>query len=219
MQRRRFLSGSALAGIGLAPAARACRLFPGDAVDRYAAWQGDQQVGRQAFTFAREPGRFVVDVELEMDLVSPTFGRLRYRHESREIWKAGWLHALQTRTRINAREQVVKAERRDGSLMVGGSDVRAYLLSSYIIPSNLWHRDSRLVDSFIDVENGELRFVQPRFAGKESLQQGGRRVEASRYSLRGQLDRETWYDARCALVRWDLPLADGDWVSFRREMV
>lgn len=215
MQRRRFLTGSAaLAGMGLGPAASACRLFPADVADRYVAWHGSKPVGWQAIGFERESGQFVVDVKMEMEFESPAFGPVSYRHACREVWKTGWLQALASRTHIGARVLVVDAERRAGSLVVDGSDVRPYRLSSYIVPSNLWHRDSRLVDAFIDVENGEIRRVQPRFVGKEILGEG---VQASHYSIRGQLDREAWYDADCVLVRWDLPLSDGGWISFRRE--
>jgi hypothetical protein len=63
-----------------------------------------------------------------------------------------------------------------------------------------------------------IRLVQPSFVGNEALAQGGGVVEASRYSIRGQLAREAWYDADCVLVRWDLPLSAGGWVSFRRQM-
>ncbi len=46
MQRRRFLTGSALlAGAGLVPPpAMARRLFPADVTDRYVAWQGERVV-------------------------------------------------------------------------------------------------------------------------------------------------------------------------------
>lgn len=215
MHRRRFLTGSAaLAGAGLGPVASACRLFPADVADHYVAWQGNKPIGWQAIGFERESGQFVVGVKMEMEFESPEFGPVSYRHECREVWKTGWLQALASRTHIGARVLVVDAERRAGSLVVDGSDVRPYRLSSYIVPSNLWHRDSRLVDAFIDVENGEIRRVQPRFVGKEILGEG---VQASHYSIRGQLDREAWYDADCVLVRWDLPLSDGGWISFRRE--
>jgi len=220
MRRRQFLGASALlAGLGAAPAARACRLFPSDAAERYVAWQADQQVGWQAISFSREPGRFMVQVSMEMDLRSRQSGTWRYRHESREIWETGWLQALQSRTRIGAREQLVSAGRRDGSLLVEGSDVRSYRLSTYIVPSNLWHRDSRLVDTFIDVESGHVLFVQPRYVGEETLVQAGGRVAAHHYRLRGQFHREAWYDADCALVRWDLPLGGDDWIRFLREPV
>jgi hypothetical protein len=219
MQRRRFLSGSAaLTGMGLGRDAWACRLFPADVRDRYVAWQGDKKVGWQTFSFQRESGQFVADIKMEVDFITAESGAVSYRHVSREVWKTGWLQALESRTRIGTREQVVHAQRRDGSLVVGGSDVRPYRLSTYIVPSSLWHRDSRLVDALIDVENGMIRLVQPSFVGNEALAQGGGVVEASRYSIRGQLAREAWYDADCVLVRWDLPLSAGGWVSFRRQM-
>ena len=186
--------------------------------DRYVVWQGDSHVGRQEFSFKRERGRFVVDMEMRMQFVSPGIGVTSYSHESREVWETGWLHALDSRTRIDGRIQEVHAKRRNGSLMVDGSDVRPFQVSTYLVPSSLWHRDSRLVDVFIDVESGNIHFVRPRYAGKETLQQGGGVVEAHRYTIRGQMNREAWYDADCVLVRWDLPLTGGGWINFRREM-
>jgi hypothetical protein len=91
-------------------------------------------------------------------------------------------------------------------------------VSTYLVPSSLWHRDSRLADAFLDVEKGDVLFVRPRYAGREILQQGGGVVEAHRYTLRGQLNREIWYDADCVLVRWDLPVTGGGWLNFRREL-
>jgi len=219
MRRRRFLIGSvALTAGALAPApAMARRLFPADVTDRYLAWQGQSVIGRQQFSFRRESGRFVVDGQMDMRFESPAKGVISYSHESREVWDTGWLHRLNSRTRINGRIQEVRAERDGGSLMVEGSDVRSFQISTYLVPSNLWHRDSRLVDAFIDVENGSIRLVRPRFVGKETLRQSGTLVAADRYAIRGQIDREAWYDADCVLVRWDLPLEDGGWINFRRE--
>ena len=219
MRRRGFLIGSAALGAGaLAPApATARRLFPADVTDRYLAWQGQNVIGRQQFSFRRDSGRFVVDGQMDMRFESPAKGEISYSHESREVWDTGWLHRLDSRTRINGRIQEVHAERDAGSLMVDGSDVRPFQISTYLVPSNLWHRDSRLVDAFIDVENGSIRLVRPRFVGKETLRQSGTLVAADRYAIRGHIDREAWYDADCVLVRWDLPLEDGGWINFRRE--
>ncbi len=220
MRRRRFLiCSAAFAAGGLASTpATARRLFPADVTDAYEAWQGERKVGRQQFSFRREPGRFVVDVQMNMRFELPGKGVISYSHESRESWETGWLHGLDSRTRMDGRVREVHAERNLGSLLVAGSDVGPFQVSTYLVPSNLWHRDSRLVDAFIDVENGSIRLVRPRYVGKETLQQSGGTVEAHRYSIRGQLDREAWYDADCVLVRWDLPLAGGGWINFRREM-
>ena len=219
MRRRRFLTRTpALLGVSLVPAtAVARRLFPADVTDSYVAWQGGRAVGRQEIAFTREPGRFLVDGKVEMRFVAPGAGEVSYQHESREAWETGWLHSLDSRTLINDRVQEVHAERRGFALMVEGSDVRPFQVTTYVVPSNLWHRDSRLVDAFIDVESGSIRFVRPRYAGKETLKQGGSVVEAHRYKMRGQMDRDAWYDADCVLVRWDLPVAGGEWISFRRE--
>ena len=216
MQRRRFLTSAlALGGAGLGPPpALARRLFPAGVTDRYVARQGDREVGRQEFSFRRGPDGFTVESSIEMRFVSHTFGETAYAHNSRETWDTGWLQALESETRIGDRHQTVRAEREAGSLRISGSDVRPFQLSAYVIPSNLWHRDSRLVRTFIDVESGNVISVQARYAGRESLDQGGAALEAHRYTIRGQMDREAWYDADCVLVRWDLPLAGGGWINF-----
>ena len=220
MKRRRFLAGSAaLAGTGLAPSASlARRLFPANVTDRYVAWQGERVIGEQEISFQRETGQFVVHVKTAMVFAAPGAGDVSYSHDSREVWRAGWLHGLTSRTRIDGRLQTVRAQRENGSLMVEGSEVPSFQVSTYLVPSSLWHRDARLADAFLDVEKGGILLVRPRFAGKEILHQGGGEVEAQRYTIRGQLNRETWYDADCVLVRWDLPLTGGGWLSFRREM-
>jgi len=221
MGRRRFLIGSAALAVGgLVPAsAMARRLFPAGVTDRYQAWQGERMIGRQQFSFRREPGRFVVDVQMEMRFELSAKGIVNYSHECREVWETGWLHGLDSRTRIGGRIQEVHAERNDGgALMVDGSDVRPFQLSTYVVPSNLWHRDSRLVDTLFDVENGNIRLVHPRYVGKEILRQSGAVVETDRYTIRGQINREAWYDSDCVLVRWDLPLEEGGWINFRREI-
>ena len=220
MRRRRLLTCSAaIVGAGLAPSVTtARRLFPADVTDRYVAWQGENAIGRQEIAFKREPGRFVVDVKMDIRFAVPGSGDVGYVHESREVWETGWLHALESQTRIDGRVQEVNAERRHGALFVEGSSGRPFQVSTYVVPSNLWHRDSRLVDAFIDVEDGSIRSVRPRYVGKQTLQQGGGVVEAHRYTLRGQFNREAWYDANCVLVRWDLPLTAGGWINFRRQM-
>lgn len=220
MHRRRFLTCSAaLLAAGHVPGAlHARRLFPDDTTDRYVAWQGDRPIGRQAFSFSREPGRFLVEGRLEMRFTVPGRGDIGYEHESREAWDTGWLQSLESQTRVDGRVREVRAERDGGALLIEGSEVpRPYRMSSYVVPSNLWHRDSRLTDAFIDVENGSILFVRPRFVARETLHQGGDGIETHRYAIRGQMDRDAWYDADCVLVRWDLPLSSGGWISFRRE--
>ena len=216
MHRRRLLTAAALLPAGALAAGRvsACRLFPADLTDRYRALQAGAEVGRQSIVFRRETGRFVVEVEVGIRFVLPGVGAVDYSHECREIWDTGWLHALDSRTRIGGRERYVEARRRKGALFVNGSEVRAYQISTYVVPSSLWHRDSRLVEAFIDVESGDLRFVRPRYVGSERLEQGGAALEANHYRMRGQLNLDAWYDGDCALVRWDRPVAGGDGISF-----
>ena len=219
MRRRRFLASTLVLGAaGLAtPGAGARRLFPAGITDRYVVRQGEKAVGRQEFVFRRGADGFTVESSVGMRFVSPELGETTYEHEAREVWGAGWLQRLESHTRIGAVRKDVRATREAGSLRVSGSEIRSFQFTTYVVPSNLWHRDSRLVEAFIDVESGRLISSRPRYAGKQRLRQGGGEVEAHHYTLRGQLERDAWYDADCVLVRWDLLLAGDGRLSFRRE--
>lgn len=219
MRRRRLLTSSAALAGGLvaSPAATACRLFPADVTERYLAFQGEEIIGWQRFDFRRESGRFVVESRIEMTYRSLGGVPVDYSLETEEVWRTGWLHELRSRIRIGGRTRWVTARRSDGAMVVETGGGRRLEFGSYVVPSNLWHRDTRLVDVLLDVEVGRLRYVKARRVADDVLEQDGQRIEASRYAIRGQIDRDAWYDANCALVRWALPLDGGARIEFEQQ--
>ncbi len=60
-----------------------------------------------------------------------------------------------------------------------------------------------------DTDDGRVKVVGPQLVGRERVPIGGRPVEAKRYALRGQIQRDLWYDADRNLVRVAWRVRDG----------
>jgi hypothetical protein len=218
MNRREILgSGGALSlGAVLPRYAGACRLFPVDSVERYAAYQKGVEVGAQRFEFFRKSGRFMVDRELELEYRDHGNRAVSFFHRAREVWRQGWLDAFSSATRVGDRKIEIDARSVEhGMLSVESNEFDATLhVSGYVVPSSLWHRDSRLVNRLIDLVDGRVKLVKVHYAGKDLLPDDAGVKVGSHYRIRGELVRDTWYGEDCRLLRVRAPVEDAEPLTF-----
>ena len=194
----------------------ACRMFPAGVSDNYVGYRDGVPVARQSFEFRREDGRFVVEARIDMRYQSAR-GEREYSHRSREVWKTGLLHEFDSETRLNGKVRRVRARRVLEGLEVHSLGQAPVIIAAYLVPSNLWHRDTRLVQALLDVEDGAMRSVRPTLMSAEELELGGERLHVNRYAIDGQIRRVAWYTPDCTLVRWLWPVEDGSAIIFERD--
>lgn len=220
MRRRALLAGGGWLALGAPVASRAgglCRLFPGGVVDEYIGYRDDLPVAHQRFVFERQDGQFVVTSDMDMSFPTRTGERREYAHRCREVWRTGRLHELDSETRANERRLRVHGRRNREGLLVRAEGRTPINFTTYMVPSNLWHRDTRLVQALLDVEEGIMRQVRPTHVAEEELVQAGERLRANRYDIAGQINRVAWYAEDCSLVRWAWPFEDGSRILFVRQ--
>lgn len=209
--------GTALVAGAILPGfAEACRLFPENSTDRYAAYQDGEEVGSQWFRFSRSSGRFLVTSELDLRYRDQANRALSFFHRAREVWHRGWLNAFSAATHYGDRSINIEAHSVEhGILMVTSSDSDITLqVSGYVVPSSLWHRDARLVNRLIDLVDGKVKLVKIFYAGKDVLPRDGSVTVASHYRVRGEIIRDTWYSDNCQLLRNLMPIRDAKPVTF-----
>lgn len=210
MNRRDTIGlGTALGLVALLPAsAGACRLFPKNSTELYGAYQNGTQVGSQWFQFSRSSGQILVTSELDFRYRDHDGATFSFFHRARETWNRGWLNAFSAKTRYGDREVSIEARSiEQGILSVESSDSDVTLqVSGYVVPSSLWHRDSRLVNRLIDLVDGRVKLVRVYYAGKDLLPQDGGAIVATHYRVRGEIDRDAWYSDKCQLLRTLMPL-------------
>ena len=226
MQRRSFLRFSLLAGAlagplagGIAGPAQARRVFPEDgALDYLGLRQGDREqvAGRRRVRFSRASGDFVARVDQDLRVGPAAAPRYRFEQHSEEVWRDGWLQTVVCDTDDDGALWRVRAERR-GGIFRGAVNGLGFTVSGYPITSTLWHRDVPSQQALLDVTDARVKLIRGRLLGEETVSAGGALVGAKRYAIRGEINRDLWYDENCSLVRFSLPLRDGSLIVFEAQ--
>lgn len=191
-------------------------MFPPNSTDRYRAFQNQHGVGFQSISFFHDGPDFVVSTHQDFRYQNGAGDTVQYSHRAREVWIAGWLNRFESTTRHGERNYRVTAETVDHVTMLVRSTASRIpsLVTGYVVPGNVWHRDARLVSRLMDLVDGQLKLVRVFYAGKEVVSAGGEAQVANRYRLRGEMNLDAWYTDDCQLARMLLPFRDAAPVVF-----
>jgi hypothetical protein len=85
------------------------------------------------------------------------------------------------------------------------------------MPTSLWNPATVEQAELVDILNGKTRNVTVRPSGVETLQVGGQAVEARRYEMRGEIERDIWYGPDGQLLKFTFAAKDGSRVSVVRK--
>jgi len=220
MQRRHALKllGGTAAGLTFSrglPLAAACELYPQVDGWRFLVLRHGNVIGEHIFRFSRRDGDFVVEVAIDIAVDMLGITLFRFTHRAEEVWRKGWLQSLITATDDDGRLWRLKAERRDGALRGTVNDV-AFDVSGFVVPASLWHRDTTKSQALFDTIDGRVKVVDSRALGEEEVPVAGRPTPAEHFSLTGQIQRDVWYDADCAIARVSFPARDGSEITLER---
>lgn len=217
--RRTFLGGAAL-GVSLpfetvAAFAEASPVFPADYRFRFTAEAAGQPAGQHWIAIERNRNAGRLLARSESRLLLPQRLRsgippepLAFEHNVEETWVGGWLHGLVSDSRIGPARHRVRAWRKDGALR-GTRDDRRFAISGYLMTASGWHRDTPRAEGLVDTVDGKLKRVRSLRRHPETVLTGWGTVEATRWTLVGEIVRELWYDAAGRLIRFALPAPSG----------
>jgi hypothetical protein len=196
--------------------ARACELFPKVAGWRFLVLRHGNVIGEHVFTFSRRDGDFVVEVAIDIAVSLLGVTLFRFIHRSEEVWHDGWLQSLVSATDDDGTLWRLQSERRDGALRGKVNDVD-FNVSGFIIPASLWHRDTPLTQVLFGTIDGRTKVIDSQALGQEPVPVAGAEVPARHFRLTGQLERDVWYDADCAIARVTFPTRDGSLITLERQ--
>ena len=150
-------------------------------------------VGRHVITFSCEGEDLVVETAIagEVKLLAiPLFKReARYR----EVWRDDRLVAFQSRVVDNGEVYEVSARAESDHTVIDGRRGRIEAPPT-IVSNHPWNHDVIERTLLFDTQRGRLQKVQVTPAGADTITVAGRVVEAQKYRITGDLERELWYD-------------------------
>ncbi len=209
LSRRQTLFGGAALGLvrpGPATAAagvRELRLF-----------RDGREIGAKTITVSRSGDRLTVATRISIAVTLLGLTLYRYTLAADETWTGGALQSLRSETDDNGTAHFARADRTGAALSVTGSRYEGPAPSdaattSYWTPAFL----SRPV--WISSQDGRPLAVAPTDAGPAAFPTVGGTVEATRWSIGGELDGLfVFYDAAGEWVGTEFP-ASGETAQFR----
>ncbi len=83
-----------------------------------------------------------------------------------------------------------------------------------LFPTNHWHAGVLAANRVLNTLTGRINQVTIEAAGPEAVEVAGGRLQATRYSYRGDLETTAWYDARKRWVKLRFQAKDGSTIDY-----
>lgn len=220
MPRRDFLM-SAIAGAAasalprFACAATAIVVPPSTANRRFSVFYAGETIGAHRITYSAATGETRISIKIDLVVKALFFTLFSYSHRSEEIWRAGRLMSLSSRTVENGETfDVSGAATPLGFRVVSKSG--PFIASATTLTSNsLWTPAVLEQTTVVDAQHGGVIGVSARRIGDEQIEIGGSPVRATRHSfITPYLAGSIWYDEENLWVRGDFE-RDGSKILYR----
>jgi hypothetical protein len=217
-RRPALLGAAALAATrGMTGQAAATALpVPASGQLSFALIRHDSKIGTHTIRFEQQDGALVVRIDVEALVKFGPIPLVRYTHHNMEVWRGNRLDQIDSTTDKNGTKLYVSARRTDAGLSVVGSAAKPYIAPEDALPTTYWNK--RLLSSpMIGTQDGMLVHPAVRELGVDPVPvAAGGRIPATRYSLRGDLDLDLWYDQTATWAGMEFSVADGSVIHYER---
>ncbi len=180
----------------------------------YDVMRNGGSIGSHVVRFREADGRLVVETSVRIEVTFVFITLYRYALDATETWLDGRLVALSSATDDDGERLSVRAAADGDALRVETGAGAGWTAPGTIAPSSLWRRDMLGHGLLLDMEDGTGLAVSVTREDAETVTARGRPVTARRYVVRGDLERELWYDADGVLVHVRFKGRDGSEIVY-----
>lgn len=156
-------------------------------------------LGTHRVDFRHTGDRLLVEITIQFEVKLLLFPVYRYHHTNHETWQDGRLVAIETRTDDNGEPFQVSGRAGRDAFEVEGTSGRLSLPPD-VVPSSYWSEAIGTRGEWLDTQAGRLARSAVKQQPAETVEVGGRMVQATRYALIGDITCDLWYH-------------DGGWVK------
>lgn len=173
------------------------------------------KIGEHHVTFARQGDELTVNSQLNLAVDVLFITAYRFEYESTEVWRKGQLVAVSVAVNDNGKIGKTNARMEDGLFKIDGPR-GSFIGSSWVFPTNHWHRGQAITGTILNTLNGKLSRIEIVRHGIEAVKTAQGTVDAERMEYTGQLrDTEVWYDAQNRWVKMRFKAKDGSFIEYR----
>ncbi len=159
-----------------------------------------EPVGKHVIAFRRAEDGVAVDIKTNVAVKLAFITVYRFEHQGSELWRSDRLFSLQSTTNDDGTQHSLQVVANGGKLQITGDGAQSAADTS-IVPASLWNPALVGQSHLLNTLDGRLMSVSIADAGAKQVSVRGRPATARHYVVRGELERDLWYDANGTLVR------------------
>ncbi len=188
--------------------------FPSTSRLEYTVMRDGERIGSQTVEFRADQDSYVVRTraEIAVTVLFDVITAYRLKHMSEEVWTAGQLTSLTSRTDDNGKRKVLDVQR-DADLLKINYNGKESELPSSTLPASFWHPATAQQSLLLDPVSGKPRRVSIADKGDEAIDVDGKTITGRHYSVTGEIKRELWYGPEGRLVHYTFPAKDGSTIE------
>eukprot|EP01012_Entosiphon_sulcatum_P017464 TRINITY_DN22238_c0_g1_i1.p2 TRINITY_DN22238_c0_g1~~TRINITY_DN22238_c0_g1_i1.p2 ORF type:complete len:211 (+),score=54.50 TRINITY_DN22238_c0_g1_i1:364-996(+) len=165
----------------------------------YQILMGDDPIGTEEVKVEPQGDRTRVTVTASTR-VKVLFINFRYDHQREEIWTGSTLDSVRAKTDDDGTPHTLEMSRK-GQGYALTVDGKSSEVPGNALPLTLWTQEVLKRPLLLSVIDGARYNVATEAAGNESVEAGGRKQEAKRHRISGDVERELWYGADGTLLK------------------
>lgn len=172
-------------------------------------------IGEHTVTFTRSGDALTVAVAADIAVGIGPIAFFRYKHRATVQWQGNQVVSVDAQTNDDGTPRQMTARRDNNGLVVEGTKAPRYIAPPRSLPGTHW--DIAMLEApFLNTEDGRLMHPTVTLVGTEKLDVTGGTVEARHYTMRGDADLDTFYDATPGWVGLRFNAKDGSEVRYFR---
>lgn len=170
-------------------------------------------IGTHILRFREEGDTLTVENEVRIAVTIAFITVYRYEQDRTETLRDGRIVAFHNRTDDDGAVTEVTGHAVEGGIEVIGPEVR-HTVPADMILTGYWDHETVDRNRLLDAGDGTVLEIAVAAGGLETVEAWGREVEARRYAVTGDMEKELWYDAAGIWVHMRQVARDGSIIEY-----
>lgn len=185
------------------------------AVNTYEVLRNGKRIGTHEIRFSRDGDALQVVAETNMKVKFLFITAYKYRYVSEEYWLGGELQRVETKVNDNGKELFSSATRNGDGYEVARTDGGSVIPLAFMT-TNHWNDDAPQFNQLFNTITGKINEVTftpvavPEITADQQLA-----IDAKEFSVRGELNINTFYDSSGNWLGMVFEHKDGSTIEFR----
>lgn len=179
----------------------------------FTVFRDGEEIGQESFDFQlQNDKKLKVSVKTRTMVTRLAIPFYRYEHDREEIWDSNQLVSLTSKTHDNGPEYTLIAKKEGEGYKIQSNDTERQSDAAEL-PVTFWNEDILRTSKLFSALHGKPMNVQIVKKEPTTLQIANATIPATHYVMKGDLERELWYNEQGKLLKVSF-MKDGSHIEF-----